>query len=430
MPDCNFILRVPHLMIKKPASVPPKIWLSPPHIGTRELEFVKDAFDSNWIAPLGPHVDGFEEALQEFTGVNHAAVLVSGTAALHLALILLDVKRGDSVICQSMTFSASANPIAYQGATPVFVDSETDTWNMSPHFLKQAVMDSRYYTTVKSGHQKEPITDSGSFGIPGYLKNLNKKSEKPKAIIAVDLYGMPAKMEEILALGAEYDIPVIEDAAEALGSHINGKMCGSFGKFGILSFNGNKIITTSGGGALLSDDDGLIERARFLATQARDNAPHYQHSHIGYNYRMSNVLAAIGRGQMEVISERVAARRQNFERYNEYFTRVNLRGFSVEFQPEPVNYFSNRWLTALIIDPDKNGGVTREYVQSVLNSHNIESRPLWKPMHLQPVFEGAPFYGDSTSEKLFRNGLCLPSGSNMGETEFGRVFTALDTIFN
>jgi dTDP-4-amino-4,6-dideoxygalactose transaminase len=388
-------------MTKKSATLSPKIWLSAPHIGTREMQFVKDAFDTNWIAPLGPHVDGFEEALQEFTGVNHAAVVVSGTAALHLALILLEVKRGDNVICQTMTFSASANPIAYQGATPVFIDSETDTWNMSPWFLKQA---------VKKG------------------KRISAK--KPKAIIAVDLYGMPAKMDEILDVGSRYDIPVIEDAAEALGSHINGRMCGSFGQFGILSFNGNKIITTSGGGALLSDDAGLIEKARFLATQARDNAPHYQHSRIGYNYRMSNVLAAIGRGQMEVIGERVAARRRNFERYKEYFKEVNLRGFSVEFQPEPEGYFSNRWLTSIIIDPDKNGGVTREYVQSVLNSYNIESRPLWKPMHLQPVFEGAPFYGDGTSERIFRNGLCLPSGSNMGEAEYERVFTALDTIFH
>jgi dTDP-4-amino-4,6-dideoxygalactose transaminase len=379
---------------------PSRIWLSSPHIGTRELQFVKDAFDSNWIAPLGPHVDGFETALQEFTGVNHAAVVVSGTAALHLALILLGVTRGDWVICQSMTFSASANPIAYQGATPVFVDSEAGTWNMSLYFLEQAV--------------------KRAMGIP---------AEKPKAIIAVDLYGMPAKMDEILAVGAEYGIPVIEDAAEALGSHINGRMCGSFGQFGILSFNGNKIITTSGGGALLSDDDELIKKARFLATQARDSAPHYQHSSIGYNYRMSNVLAAIGRGQMEVIDDRVAARRRNFEKYKEYFTAVNRRGFCIEFQPEPEGYFSNRWLTAIIIDPDKNRGVTRERVQDALNSQNIECRPLWKPMHMQPVFAGAPFYGDGTSEWLFRNGLCLPSGSNMGDAEFERIFSVLDTVF-
>lgn len=376
-----------------------KIWLSSPHMGTQEQVFVQEAFDTNWIAPLGPHVNGFEADLQAFTGAGHATALSSGTAALHLALILLDVKTGDEVICQSFTFSASANPIVYQGAVPVFVDSEKDTWNMSPEYLEAAIADRI------------------------------AKSKKPKAIIAVHLYGMPAKMDEISAIAKKYGIPVIEDAAEALGSHINGKMCGTFGKLNILSFNGNKIITTSGGGALVSEDRELIAKARFLATQARDNAPHYQHSHIGYNYRMSNVVAAIGRGQMVVLNDRVAARRANYDRYVKLFGEINAKGYHIELLPEPEGFFSNRWLSTVTIDPEKNKGITREDVRLALEAENIESRPLWKPMHLQPVFADAPFYGDGTSEKLFNDGLCLPSGSNLTERDFQRIERIIRDLF-
>ena len=376
-----------------------KIWLSSPHMGEMEQVFVKEAFDTNWIAPLGPHVNGFEVDLQGFTGAGHAAALSSGTAALHLALILLDVKAGDEVICQSFTFSASANPIAYQGAVPVFVDSEKDTWNMSPEFLEVAIADRI------------------------------AKGKKPKAIIAVHLYGMPAKMEEIIAVANKYGIPVIEDAAEALGSGIHGKKCGTFGKLNILSFNGNKIITTSGGGALLSDDAELIKKSRFLATQARDDAPHYQHSHIGYNYRMSNVVAAIGRGQMVVLNERIAARRANYYRYEKLFGEINAKGYHIELLPEPEGFFSNRWLSAVIIDPEKNKSITREDLRLALEAENIESRPLWKPMHLQPVFADAPFYGDGTSERLFDQGLCLPSGSNLGDSDWERIEMVLGRVF-
>lgn len=376
-----------------------KIWLSSPHMGTAEQKYVQEAFDTNWIAPLGPHVNGFEADLQNYTGVPHAAALISGTAAIHLALILLGVGPGDYVICQSMTFSASANPIAYQGATPVFIDSEPETWNMSPDHLEKALAD------------------------------LTAHGKRVKAIIPVHLYGMPAKMEEILAIAHRYGVTVIEDAAEALGSTIYGKPCGALGTFGVLSFNGNKIITTSGGGVLLSEDGEMIAKARFLATQARDNAPHYQHSHIGYNYRMSNVVAAIGRGQMEVIDDRVAARRANFERYEKYFSSIVKRGYLVTLQPGPEGYFSNRWLTAVNIDPAKNKGLTRETLRLALEAENIESRPLWKPMHLQPVFANAPFYGDGTSEKLFEDGLCLPSGSNLTESDFARIFEVMDRVF-
>lgn len=376
-----------------------KIWLSSPHMGEMERVFVQEAFDTNWIAPLGPHVNGFEADLQAFTGAGHAAALSSGTAALHLALILLDVKAGDEVICQSFTFSASANPIVYQGATPVFVDSEKDTWNMSPEFLEAAIVDRM------------------------------AKGKKPKAIIAVHLYGMPAKMDEIAVIATKYAIPLIEDAAEALGSHIKGKLCGTFGKLNILSFNGNKIITTSGGGALLSEDAEMIAKARFLATQARDNAPHYQHSHIGFNYRMSNVVAAIGRGQMVVLNDRIAARRANYDRYVKLFGEINAKGYHIELLSEPEGFFSNRWLSAVTIDPEKNKGITREDVRLALDAENIESRPLWKPMHLQPVFANAPFYGDGTSEKLFDQGLCLPSGSNLGDSDWQRIEEVLGRVF-
>ncbi len=368
-------------------------------MGKLEQQFVNEAFDTNWIAPLGPHVNDFEEDLCKYTKVNHAAALSSGTAAIHLALILLGVGKGDKVLCQSMTFSASANPIAYQGAIPVFVDSEEDTWNMSPEFMEEAIV------------------------------SLSRKGEKPKAIIPVHLYGMPAKMEEIYAIAEKYNIPIIEDAAEALGSRIKNKMCGSFGMLNVLSFNGNKIITTSSGGALLSDDENFIQKAMFLATQARDNAPHYQHSHIGYNYRLSNVLAGIGRGQMQVLDKRVEQRRNVYGFYKQYFEEKNKKGYNINFQEEPKGYFSNRWLTSILIDPEYNNNITRETVRLALDAENIESRPLWKPMHMQPVFAEAPFFGNGTSERLFDIGLCLPSGSNLSAGNLVRITKVLDTIF-
>ena len=314
-------------------------------------------------------------------------------------MILLGVKAGDTVFCQSITFSASANPIAYQGAIPIFIDSESETWNMDPILLKAA------------------------------LEEAKQKGKLPKAIIPVHLYGMPAKMVEILSISNEYGVPVIEDAAEALGSNIDNKPCGSFGEFGVLSFNGNKIITTSGGGALLSENAKMIEKARFLATQARDSAPHYQHSHIGYNYRMSNVLAGIGRGQLEVLNDRVEARRNNFERYKKYFSKHNKAGFTIKFQEAPIGYYSNRWLTCILVDPALNNGLTREIIRLALEEENIESRPLWKPMHRQPIFADYKSYLNGVSDKLFEDGLCLPSGSNLTEEELDRIFESLDQIF-
>lgn len=372
-----------------------KIWLSSPHMGKSEFEFVKDAFDTNWIAPLGPHVNGFEEDLSSFTGSPHVAALSSGTSALHLALILLGVGYGDEVICQSFTFSASANPIVYQGATPIFIDSEPDSWNMDPILLREAI--------------KERLG----------------KGKKVKAIIPVHLYGMPAKMHEIMAIANEYNIPVIEDAAEALGSTLDDKPCGTFGDYGILSFNGNKIITTSGGGALISSNAEGINKARFLATQARDAAPHYQHSHIGYNYRMSNVCAAIGRGQMKVISERVHARRENFDWYQSKLSSKEC----ISFQPELSGSFSNRWLTAITLNPQLCNGKTREDLRLWLEQDNIESRPLWKPMHMQPIFESAPRYVNGVSESLFEQGLCLPSGSNLTDSDMQRIESKLISFF-
>jgi dTDP-4-amino-4,6-dideoxygalactose transaminase len=377
-----------------------KIWLSSPHIGNNELQYVNEAFESNWIAPLGPHVNAFEVGLQVQTKTHHAAALSSGTSAIHLALILLGVKSGDTVFCQSITFSASANPIAYQGANPVFIDSESETWNMDPQLLKKALLEAE------------------------------RKGQLPKAIIPVHLYGMPAKMYEIISVAKEFNVPVIEDAAEALGSNINNKPCGSYGEFGVLSFNGNKIITTSGGGALLSNNAEMIEQARFLATQARDPAPHYQHSHIGFNYRMSNVLAGIGRGQLEVLNERVEARRSNYSRYVSYFSRLNQKGFNIRFQEEPNGYYSNRWLTCILVDPKLNNGMTREIIRLALDAENIESRPLWKPMHQQPIFANCISYINGVSDKLFEEGLCLPSGSNLTDEEFGRIFDSLDVIFD
>jgi dTDP-4-amino-4,6-dideoxygalactose transaminase len=405
-----------------------KIWLSSPHMGDMEQVFVREAFDTNWIAPLGPHVNGFEEDLQSYTGAGHAAALSSGTAALHLALILAGVKAGDEVICQSFTFSASANPIVYQGARPVFVDSEAETWNMSPEFLEEAIL--RRKAKGDSGQGSGWMGRNAKADVqPDAHRGMNGGDGYPKAIIAVHLYGMPAKMPEIRAIADRYGIPVIEDAAEALGSRIGDRRCGSFGDSGILSFNGNKIITTSGGGALLSDDEAMIRKARFLATQARDPAPHYQHSHIGYNYRMSNVLAGIGRGQMRVLDDRVEARRLNFERYRDFFESVNRRGYQVELLPEPEGYFSNRWLTTVLIDHGRNQGISREKVRLALEEANIESRPLWKPMHLQPVFADCPFYGDGTAERLFKNGLCLPSGSNLSSDDWSRIMEALESVF-
>jgi len=373
-----------------------KIWLSSPHMGGTEEQYVKEAFDTNWIAPLGPNVNGFEQDIELFLGNgSHAAALTSGTAGLHLGLVLLGVKAGDEVICQSMTFSATANPISYVGATPVFVDSERDTWNISPVLLEEA---------IKAG-----IT----------------KGKKPKAIIPVHLYGMPAKMDEIMAVAHRYEIPVLEDAAEALGSSINGRQCGTFGDIAVLSFNGNKIITTSGGGALVSRNAKVVKDARFLSTQARDEAPHYEHSQIGYNYRMSNICAGIGRGQMEVLAKRVAQRRSIFDKY--FNLLQGKKG--IDFVKEPIGYFSNRWLTTILIDP-AHAGFTREDMRLEFEKENIESRPLWKPMHLQPVFENCIFYGDGTSEQLFQNGLCLPSGSNLTEDDMGRIFDVINKMIN
>jgi len=371
-----------------------KIWLSSPHMGGAEQKYVNEAFETNWIAPLGPHVDGFENDLAKYTNSRFAAALSSGTAAIHLALIMLGVKPGDEIICQSLTFSASANPIAYMGATPVFVDSEKTTWNMCPESLKEAI------------------------------KDRILKGKKPKAIIPVHLYGMPAQMDKIMEIANEYEIPVIEDAAEALGSKIGNRAAGTFGVMGVLSFNGNKIITTSGGGALISEDEDYIKKSRFLATQARDAAPHYQHSEVGYNYRMSNVCAAIGRGQMEVLDEHVRLRRNNFETYKQFFS--NVEGISV--LEEPNGSFSNRWLSTILVDPAKTNGVTREDIRLALEKDNVESRPLWKPMHLQPVFEGAPYYGSGVSEELFDNGLCLPSGSNLTREDLERVLNGIKSL--
>ncbi len=389
-----------------------RIWLSSPHMGENEQTYVTQAFSSNWIAPLGPHVNGFEEDLAAYTGVKHAAALSSGTAALHLGLILMDAGPGDIVLCQSLTFSASANPIIYQGATPVFIDSESDTWNMDPVALEEAIV-SILNTPIQ--------TKSGL-------------SSRIKAIVPVHLYGMPAKMNEIKSISEKYGIPILEDAAEALGSTYQGKACGSLGDLGVLSFNGNKIITTSGGGALISDDKKKIEKARFYATQSRDPAPHYQHSHLGFNYRMSNVLAGIGRGQMEVLPERVAQRRSNFNRYKQYFdkwqTPGGLSNLHFGFQNEPEGSFSNRWLTCITVEPELNNGLSREIIRLALESENIEARPLWKPMHLQPYFKEYAYFGNRTSEQLFENGLCLPSGSNLTPLDFKRIFENLDNIIS
>ena len=366
-------------------------------MGGTEAQYVKEAFDTNWVAPLGPNVDGFEADIATYLDKEaeiHAAALTSGTAALHLALRILNVGKDDVVIVQSFTFCGTTNPVSYQGAELVFIDSETDTWNMCPIALKEA------------------------------LEQYKHKSVK--AIMPVHLYGMPAKMDALQHLADLYNVPIIEDAAEALGSTYKSQKCGTFGLMAALSFNGNKIITTSGGGALVSKHKQSIDQARFLATQARDEAPHYQHSQIGYNYRMSNIVAGIGRGQMEVLNERVAQRRANNKRYSAFFAGID----GVMFQTEPdTDYFSNYWLTAIIIDPAKTGGISREDVRLALDAENIESRPLWKPMHMQPVYQGTAFFGSGVCEQLFEQGLCLPSGSNLTEAEFERIFIALGKLF-
>ena len=374
-----------------------KIWLSSPHMGGTEQKYVNEAFDTNWVAPLGPNVNVFEQDICNYFGVEnqfHTAALTSGTAALHLALLMLDVGKVDVVMVQSFTFCGTTNPVSYQGAELVFIDSELDTWNMCPINLKEAL--EQY------------------------------KNRSVKAILPVHLYGMPAKMDEIQQIADEYNVPVIEDAAEALGSRFKNQSCGSFGEMAALSFNGNKIITTSGGGALVSKHKHYINQARFLATQARDEAPHYQHSQIGYNYRMSNIIAGIGRGQMEVLDERVTQRRANNQRYRDFFASVD----GVTFQTEPdADYFSNYWLTAILIDPELSVGISREDVRLALDAENIESRPLWKPMHMQPVYEGSKFFGSGVCEKLFEQGLCLPSGSNLTKEYFDRIFSVLSRIF-
>ena len=374
-----------------------KIWLSSPHMGGAEQQFVKEAFDTNWVAPLGPNVSGFESDLESYIGDDsYVAALSSGTAALHLALIILDVKPEDEVICQTFTFSASANPIKYLGAHPVFVDSEKETWNICPIALEEAI------------------------------KDRIAKGKKPKAIIAVHLYGMPCKMDEIMSISEKYQIPVLEDSAEALGSTYKGKKCGTFGHLAALSFNGNKIITTSGGGALVSKDTAEKHKAVFLATQARDQAPHYQHSEVGYNYRMSNICAGIGRGQMQVLDAHIALRRTMNDFYKNYFK--DIEGVTVFSEPNQ-DFFSNHWLSAIVIDPEKCNGKTSTDLRLFLDTHNIESRPLWKPMHLQPVFAGTPYYGTKVAEDLFDNGLCMPSGSNLTDSDRNRIITALNDFF-
>ncbi len=385
-----------------------KIYLCSPHMGGGEMKYVKEAFDSNWVAPLGPNVDAFERELCAATGAKHVAALSSGTAAIHLSLIMLGVGPGDYVIGSSFTFSATVNPIAYLGATPVLVDSEPGTWNMDPGLLEQAIID-----------LKEGVLRSGGHAV------LRSGKRLPKAIVVAHLYGMPARIKEIMAVADRYGIPVVEDAAEALGSEYMGRRVGCNSKFGILSFNGNKIITTSGGGALISDDAALVERARFLATQARDPAPHYQHSVIGYNYRMSNVVAGVGRGQLEVLDLRVRQHREFNQWYRELLKDVP--GVTFHSEPSP-DFRSNFWLTCIVIDPAV-AGTDRENLRLAFEAANIESRPLWKPMHLQPVFAGCPAYVNGTSEALFNNGLCLPSGSNIDNEGRQRIAEVLRKEF-
>lgn len=369
-----------------------KIWLSSPHMGGGEMKYVQEAFDQNWVAPLGKNVDEFENAIQEFIEEDKfVAALSSGTAALHLALIQLGVGYGDEVICQSFTFSASANPIKYLGANPVFVDSDPVNWNMSPFFLEEAI------------------------------KDRISKNKKPKAVIVVHLYGMPALMDEITAICSKYEIPLIEDSAEALGSTYKNKKCGTFGDFAILSFNGNKIITTSGGGALVGPTKETKEKTIFLSTQARDNAPHYQHSEIGYNYRLSNICAGIGRGQMEVLSDRIQQRRAINNFYKDVFSNIDAVNL---FSEASSDFFSNHWLSSITIDK-KVTTRTNQELMAAFAEENIETRPLWKPMHLQPVFNDCQYYGETVSEELFTAGLCLPSGSNITNDDKNRIYEVI-----
>jgi dTDP-4-amino-4,6-dideoxygalactose transaminase len=370
-----------------------KIWLSPPHMGGRERELVKEAFDANWIAPVGPHISNFEQELSKLSQNFNIAALSSGTAAIHLALILAGVQKNDNVICSSFTFSASVNPIKYLGANPIFIDSDKESWNMCPELLTKAIKD----------------------GI--------KNNKKPKAIVLVHLYGMPAKLEELIAVANSFEIPLIEDAAEAIGSKYKNQQLGTFADFGIYSFNGNKIITTSGGGALVCKNKKLIEKAKFLATQARDEAPHYEHSEVGYNYRMSNVCAAIGVGQLEVLSDRVARKREIFNFYKNELSMIKEITFLEELEPS----FSNYWLTTILLD--KNSTIDREQLRLHLEKDNIESRPLWKPMHLQPVFKDCKSYVNGISEDLFNRGLCLPSGTAMTTEDLKRIVKKVKELY-
>jgi len=373
-----------------------KIWLSSPHMGGAERNYVTEAFDTNWVAPLGPNVTGFEKDLESYQGQHsQVAALSSGTAAIHLALIQAGVGPGDEVICQSFTFCGTTNPVQYLGATPILVDSEEDTWNICPKALKEAVEDRI------------------------------AKGKKPKAILAVHLYGMPYKVDEIHAFAKATQIPVIEDSAEALGSTYKGRKCGTFGEYGILSFNGNKIITTSGGGALVCRSKEVKERTVFLATQARDAAPHFQHSEVGYNYRLSNISAGIGRGQMQVLDKHVALRRKMNVFYCDLFR--GMEGITVQAAPSEA-IFSNHWLSAILVDPLKTGGLTREHIRLALEAEQIESRPLWKPVHLQPLCKDFPYYGGKVCETLFEMGLCLPSGSNLTDADRERIRTAIHRI--
>ena len=374
-----------------------KIWLSSPHMGGGELKYINSAFENNWVAPLGPNVSGFELDLERYLNNEiHVAALSSGTAAIHLGLILLGVSAGDEVLCQSMTFSASANPIVYLGATPIFIDSEAETWNLCPNALETAI------------------------------KDRIAKGKKPKAIIAVHLYGMPYQVDAIREIANRYEIPILEDSAEALGSKYKNQHCGTFGDLSVLSFNGNKIITTSGGGALVCRNKIQKEKAVFLATQARDAAPHYEHSEIGYNYRMSNICDGIGRGQMEVLDNHIHLRREMNSFYKNLFENIE----AIELLKAPnLDFYSNHWLTAITINSSLLNGKTAEDFRLHLETFNIESRPLWKPMHLQPIFNSAPYYGGTIASKLFESGLCLPSGSNLNENEKERIASSIVSFF-
>ena len=370
-----------------------KIWLSPPHISGNEKKYVDEAFDQNWIAPAGPHLDQFEDEISRFSNGYEVAVLSSGTAAIHLSLILLGIKKDDIVLCSSFTFSASVNPVIYQGATPVFIDSETETWNMDPLLLEDAI------------------------------NNYIKIGRKPKAIILVHLYGYPAKIDQFLEISNKYNIPIVEDAAEAIGSKYKDQPLGTFGEIGIFSFNGNKIITTSSGGALISKNKAFIKKAKFLATQSRDNSPHYEHSEIGYNYRMSNVCAAIGIGQLEVLESRIVKRRFIYNYYKENLSSIPF----ISFVDDLDGYYSNRWLTTILIS--EKSVISREDIRLKLLENNIESRPLWKPMHMQPVFSSYKSYINGVSEDLFKRGLCLPSGSIMQEKDLNRVVDIIKDLY-